>query len=132
MEVIFVKVFEELVILVENISVYDKCVKIDVIGEDKDNIMVKKDNKNELFVNVYKVDGIMFVKLIWIDGLLICDVFVIEFLLDLDYVVKVEGKYDLLDGKGEKDKVYFLEIIKIEKSLLSMILIDYLWNLVYG
>ncbi|MBC8831644.1 hypothetical protein IAI13_35585, partial [Escherichia coli] len=66
---ISVKALEEPAISAENISVYDKRVKIDVIGEDKDNTTVKKDNKNELFVNVYKADGTTLVKSIRIDGL---------------------------------------------------------------
>ncbi|MDC9237066.1 hypothetical protein PSL85_20730, partial [Clostridioides difficile] len=97
-EAISVKALEEPAISAENIGVYDKRVKLDVIGEDKDNTTVKKANKNELFVNVYKADGTTLVNSIRVDGLPTRDVSVTELSPDTDYVVKVEGKYDLLDG----------------------------------
>ncbi|HAA6373906.1 TPA_asm: ATP phosphoribosyltransferase regulatory subunit [Listeria monocytogenes] len=131
-EAISVKALEEPAISAENIGVYDKRVKLDVIGEDKDNTTVKKANKNELFVNVYKADGTTLVNSIRVDGLPTRDVSVTELSPDTDYVVKVEGKYDLLDGNGEKDKVYYSETIKTEKSLPSMTSTDYSWSPAYG
>ncbi|HBZ6321195.1 TPA: ATP phosphoribosyltransferase regulatory subunit [Listeria monocytogenes] len=119
-------------ITAEALSIYDKRVKLDVIGEDKDNTIVKKDGDNELFVNAYKEDGTTLVKSVRIDGLPTRDVSLTDLLPDKTYVIKVEGKYDLLDGEGAKDKVYYSETITTEKSLPSMASTSYSWNAAYG
>ncbi|ARM71736.1 hypothetical protein LMxysn_0101 [Listeria monocytogenes] len=116
----------------DNLGVYDKRVKLDVIGEDKDNTTVKKDSKNELYVNVYKADGTTLVNSVRVDGLPTRDVSVTGLSPDTTYVVKVEGKYDLLDGTGAKDKVYHTETFTTEKSLPSMNSTAYSWNPSYG
>ncbi|MBK3913579.1 hypothetical protein [Listeria ivanovii] len=116
----------------ENIGVYDKRVKLDVIGEDKDATTVKKDNKNELYLKVYEEDGTTLAGSVRVDGLPTRDISVTGLLPDTTYIVKVEGKYDLLDGTGEKDKVYYIETIKTEKSLPSMTSTAYSWSPAYG
>ncbi|MBC6137380.1 ATP phosphoribosyltransferase regulatory subunit [Listeria innocua] len=127
-----IKTLEVPNISAENIGVYDKRVKLDVIGEDKDNTTVKTDNRNELYVNVYEADGETLVKSVRVDGLPTRDVSVTGLSPDKDYVVKVEGKYDLLDGNGKKDKVYYSEKVKTEKSLPSMKSTSYLWDPSFG
>ncbi|MDT0004168.1 ATP phosphoribosyltransferase regulatory subunit [Listeria cossartiae subsp. cayugensis] len=119
-------------ITAESLSIYDKRVKLDVIGEDKDNTIVKKANENELFANAYKEDGTTLVKSVRIDGLPTRDVSLTELSPDKTYVIKVEGKYDLLDGEGAKNKVYYTETITTEKSLPSMASTSYSWNPAYG
>ncbi|MBC2012280.1 ATP phosphoribosyltransferase regulatory subunit [Listeria marthii] len=119
-------------ITAESLSIYDKRVKLDVIGEDKDNTIVKKANEKELFANAYKEDGTTLVKSVRIDGLPTRDVSLTELSPDKTYVIKVEGKYDLLDGEGAKNKVYYTETITTEKSLPSMASTSYSWNPAYG
>ncbi|MDT0091893.1 ATP phosphoribosyltransferase regulatory subunit [Listeria marthii] len=119
-------------ITAESLSIYDKRVKLDVIGEDKDNTIVKKANENELFANAYKEDETTLVKSVRIDGLPTRDVSLTELSPDKTYVIKVEGKYDLLDGEGAKNKVYYTETITTEKSLPSMASTSYSWNPAYG
>lgn len=116
----------------ENIGIFDKRVKIDVIGEDKDNTTVKKDNKNELYVNVYETDGTTIAGSVRIDGLPTRDISVVGLSPNTNYIVKVEGKYNLLDGTGEKDKVYYTETITTEKSVPSMTSTSYQWSPAYG
>lgn len=116
----------------ENIGVYDKRVKIDVIGEDKDNTIVKKNNKNELYLNVYEEDGTTLAGSVRVDGLPTREISITNLSPDTTYIVKVEGKYDLLDGTGEKDKVYYSETVKTEKSLPSMTSTKYSWDPSYG
>ncbi|MBC1514511.1 ATP phosphoribosyltransferase regulatory subunit, partial [Listeria booriae] len=116
----------------ENIGVYDKRVKIDVIGEDKDNTIVKKNNKNELYLNVYEEDGTTLAGSVRVDGLPTREISITNLSPDTTYIVKVEGKYDLLDGTGEKDKVYYSETVKTEKSLPSMSSTKYSWDPSYG
>ncbi|MBC2102641.1 ATP phosphoribosyltransferase regulatory subunit [Listeria marthii] len=119
-------------ITAESLSIYDKRVKLDVIGEDKDNTIVNKANEKELFANAYKEDGTTLVKSVRIDGLPTRDVSLTELSPDKTYVIKVEGKYDLLDGEGAKNKVYYTETITTEKSLPSMASTSYSWNPAYG
>ncbi|HCJ4459920.1 TPA: ATP phosphoribosyltransferase regulatory subunit [Listeria innocua] len=119
-------------ITAEEVSIYDRRVKLDVVGEDKDNTTVKKDNENELFVNAYKEDGETLVKSVRIDGLPTRDIFVTDLSPDKKYVIKVEGKYDLLDGEGPQNKVYYSETITTEKSLPSMESTSYSWSPAYG
>ncbi|MBC2128033.1 ATP phosphoribosyltransferase regulatory subunit [Listeria marthii] len=119
-------------ITAESLSIYDKRVKLDVIGEDKDNTIVKKANEKELFANAYKEDGTTLVKSVRIDGLPTRDVSLTELSPDKTYVIKVEGKYDLLDGEGAKNKVYYTETITTEKSLPSMASTSYTWNPAFG
>ncbi|MBF2555715.1 ATP phosphoribosyltransferase regulatory subunit [Listeria marthii] len=119
-------------ITAESLSIYDKRVKLDVIGEDKDNTIVNKANEKELFANAYKEDRTTLVKSVRIDGLPTRDVSLTELSPDKTYVIKVEGKYDLLDGEGAKNKVYYTETITTEKSLPSMASTSYSWNPAYG
>ncbi|MBC1978342.1 ATP phosphoribosyltransferase regulatory subunit [Listeria marthii] len=119
-------------ITAESLSIYDKRVKLDVIGEDKDNTIVNKANEKELFANAYKEDGTTLVKSVRIDGLPTRDVSLTELSPDKTYVIKVEGKYDLLDGEGAKNKVYYTETITTEKSLPSMASTSYSWNPAFG
>ncbi|MBF2513881.1 ATP phosphoribosyltransferase regulatory subunit [Listeria marthii] len=119
-------------ITAESLSIYDKRVKLDVIGEDKDNTIVNKANEKELFANAYKEDGTTLVKSVRIDGLPTRDVSLTELSPDKTYVIKVEGKYDLLDGEGAKNKVYYTETITTEKSLPSMASTSYTWNPAFG
>ncbi|MBC2184027.1 ATP phosphoribosyltransferase regulatory subunit [Listeria sp. FSL L7-0233] len=131
-QAITTQALEEPDITAEALSIYDKRVKLDVIGEDKDNTIVKKNNENELFVNAYKEDGTTLVKSVRIDGLPTRDVSLTELSPDKTYVIKVEGKYDLLDGEGAKNKVYYTETITTEKSLPSMVTTSYSWSPAYG
>ncbi|ECQ6354558.1 ATP phosphoribosyltransferase regulatory subunit [Listeria innocua] len=131
-QAITTKALTEPVITAEELSIYDRRVKLDVVGEDKDNTTVKKDNENELFVNAYKEDGETLVKSVRIDGLPTRDIFVTDLSPDKKYVIKVEGKYDLLDGEGPQNKVYYSETITTEKSLPSMESTSYSWSPAYG
>ncbi|MBC1366515.1 ATP phosphoribosyltransferase regulatory subunit [Listeria innocua] len=131
-QAITTKALAEPVITAEEVSIYDRRVKLDVVGEDKDNTTVKKDNENELFVNAYKEDGETLVKSVRIDGLPTRDIFVTDLSPDKKYVIKVEGKYDLLDGEGPQNKVYYSETITTEKSLPSMESTSYSWSPAYG
>lgn len=131
-QAITTKALAEPVITAEEVSIYDRRIKLDVVGEDKDNTTVKKDNENELFVNAYKEDGETLVKSVRIDGLPTRDIFVTDLSPDKKYVIKVEGKYDLLDGEGPQNKVYYSETITTEKSLPSMESTSYSWSPAYG
>lgn len=119
-------------ISMENMNVYDKRIKVDVVGEDKDHTTTKDGNDNELYVNVYDADGEKLINSVRVDGLPTRDMSVVDLLPDTTYVVKLEGKYDLLDGSGEKDKVYQTETITTEKSLPTMNSTKYSWNAAAG
>ncbi|WP_239256722.1 ATP phosphoribosyltransferase regulatory subunit [Listeria ilorinensis] len=131
-ESISTKALEVPNISAENIGVYDKRVKVDVIGEDKDDTTVKKNNNNELYVNVYQADGSTLVHSVRVDGLPTRDISVTGLTPNTNYIVKVEGKYNLLNGDGEKEKVYYSEAFTTEKSLPSMVSTAYSWNPAYG
>lgn len=115
----------------ENLHVYDKRVSLDVIGKDEDETTVQTNDENELYLKVYKEDGMTLVDSKRVESLPTRGLSISGLSPNTTYVLKVEGKYDLLDGEGEKAKVYYSEEIKTEKSLPKMNASTYNWSPVF-
>lgn len=112
----------------ENLTVYDKRLKIDVVGKDTDKTTIQIDGENELYVRIYKKGTEKPIQSVRIDGLPTEAVNIADLLPDEDYVLTIEGQYDLLDGNGEVEKVYDSIDIHTEKTLPEMISTKYSWN----
>lgn len=115
----------------EKLNAYDKRVSVDVIGTDEDGTTVKENDKRELYLKIYEKDGTTLVDSKRIERLPDKGISVNGLSPNTSYVLKVEGKYDLLDGQGEKTKVYYSEEFETEKSLPKMNSSTYSWSPVF-
>lgn len=115
-------------IKIDKVQALDTYINFKSTGKNPNDVIVRADGKLQVYANIYKKDGTTLVKSIrsdyasinkmWIDGL---DP-------NTDYVIKIEGIYDLLDSKGEIKTIFDKVAFKTEETIPVIEKTDYVWN----
>lgn len=118
-------------IKIDNMDVFDIRAAVDLVGTDPDETLLKVDGKKQLFANVYKVsdpEPRTPVTSVQISNISEKKLNLAGLVPDTDYILKIEGKHNVLDGTGEIVSVYDEAPFKTEKSMPVMTSAAYTWD----
>ncbi|MGY3777917.1 hypothetical protein [Isobaculum melis] len=119
------------VIKIDKIEVFDARVAIDLVGKDDDETLIKVVNQKQLFANVYKAsDSEPRTPIVSmpISNISEKKLNLVDLAPDVDYILKIEGQHDVLDGTGVVAAVYDEATFQTEKSLPVIHSAVYKWD----
>ncbi|MEV7973686.1 hypothetical protein [Cellulomonas sp. NPDC089187] len=109
-------------VVASNLQVRDTSVVLDVTGSDPDATMLRDaQNQAQLWVSIYRSDDGTLVKQVQVPALSATGVTLSGLVGGVDYDLRVHGTYNLGDGAGDVEHVWFTDTITTAKSLPSLV-----------
>ncbi|NIH53529.1 hypothetical protein [Lysinibacter cavernae] len=115
---------------IANLEIYDQSIKLDVLGSDPDNVLLRGAGltKPELYVNIYSPLNVK-VGSVKLSQLPTLGQAMGSLSPNVTYTLKIEGQYDLLAGAGTVDAVFAEQPFTTLLAMPAMTSTAYNWNL---